>query len=78
MSTTDKSDNTTRRNKSKVIVEKRLKRYQDRVKQYKQNRTFQNNEKSSWKVHKDQLKVRKNNFGGKYGDEKNIIEMLNE
>ena len=61
----------------------RLKRYQDRVNQYKQNRIFQNNEKISYKQ-----------FGGKhprtyqqvnkleakelkYGKEKNLTEWPN-
>ena len=35
---------------SKDIGEERLKRYRDSVKQYKQNRTFQNNERKFYQI----------------------------
>ena len=41
------TDNTTGRNKSKDIGEKIFKKYKDRMKQYKQNKTFKNNERKS-------------------------------
>ena len=45
----DKTDKTTRRNKSRLVTkEKTLKRYRDRVKQYKQNGTFQYNKRKSY------------------------------
>ena len=43
-------------NQKILVKEGRLKRYQESVKQYKQNRTFQNNERNStnkgWRVHR--------------------------
>ena len=47
--TAHKTDNATGRNKSKDILEEgRLKRYQNRIKQYKQIRTFQKNIENSF------------------------------
>ena len=41
-----KSDDTTWRDKQKILAkERRVKRYRDRVKQYEQNSAFQNNER---------------------------------
>ena len=41
-----KTNNTTRRNKSEGTGEgKKMKKYRDRIKQYRQNRTFQKNER---------------------------------
>ena len=63
-----------------------LKRYRDRVNQYRQNRKFQNNEKNSTNMswenalkHITKRKIKKqNHFGARYGNEKNIKEKSNE
>ena len=59
--------------------EGRLKIYHNRIKWYKQNRTYQNNKKKIlptgwWRVRKDKSATRKqkkqNNFGQRYGERK--------
>ena len=66
--------------------EGRLKRYRQRIIQYRQNRTFQNNERkfyqqlggSDMKTYQQpDIKETANDFGLKYGSQRNITKMLN-
>ena len=68
-------------NQKVLAKEGRLKRYRQRVKQYRQNRTFQNNKGKSinnWeemtiKYTNNWMKKKPNDFGQKYGNQKNIF-----
>ena len=84
--TADKCENTIWRDKLKILTkEERLKRYQDRVKQHKQNRTSQNNgrkfyqqiENAQWQTN-NRMQKKQNNFRIKYWNAKNTRERSNE
>ena len=73
-------------NQKILVKEWRLKRYLDRVRQYKQNRTFQNYEKKKSTSNLldmaqrqiiNQMQWKQNNFGIKYGNGKTITKMMN-
>ena len=73
-------DNTTERKKSQDIGKRK---YQERVRQYKQNRSFQNNEtftnrlmESGQREKRNKRLKKQKNFGVKDGNRKNITEML--
>ena len=67
----------------KVLAkEGRLKRCRQRVKQYRQNRTFQNNERKFYQQlggsdTKTYQQPDIKDFGQKYGNQRNITKMLN-
>ena len=72
--------------KQKVLAkERRLKRYRQRVKQYRQDRIFQNNERKFYqrlgghdtKHTNNRMPKNPNDLGLKYGNQKNIIKRLN-
>ena len=71
-------------NQKVLATEGRLKRYRQRVKQYRQNTTFQNNERKFHqqlgdcnKRNNNQMQKKPNDFGPRYGNQKNITKMLN-
>ena len=72
-------------NQKILAKEVRLKRYRQKVKQYRQSRTFQNNEKNSvnnWegmtrKHTNNRMQKKPSDFGLKYGNQRNITKMLN-
>ena len=72
-------------NEKVVAKEGRLKRYQERLQQYRQNRTFQNNERKfnllvggdGTKTHQQADARKRNNFVVKYGNQENIAKKLN-
>ena len=72
-------------NQKVLAKEGRLKIYRQRVKQYRQNRTFQNHERKFYqqlgghdKKHtNNQTPKKPNNFGRKYGNRKSITKRLN-
>ena len=61
-------------NQKVLAKEGRLKRYRQKVKQNRQNRTFQNNERKFYQQVKDDTKTYQqpdtNDFGLKYGNQK--------
>ena len=67
-------------NQKVMEKERRLKRYRQRVNQYRQNRIFQNNEKKFYqkvgemtrKHTNNQMQEKLNNFVVKYGNQENI------
>ena len=67
----------------KVLAkEGRLKRYRQRVKQYRQNRTFQNNERKFYQQLRgddinSRMRKKPNGSGLKYGNQNNIMKRLN-
>ena len=70
------------RNQKKLAREGRLKRYRDRAKQYNQSKITKkhstNNYKEIARIHtNNQRQKKQNNYGVKYGNEKNITERLN-
>ena len=82
----DKFDNTTKRNKSKDIGERKdTPKIPDRVKQYKQNWTFQiSKENSTYKLVEmtqrqisNWMRKKQDSVGVKCGNSKNISEILN-
>ena len=69
-------------NQKILAKEGRLKRYRQRVKQYRQNRTFQNNERKLYQQlrgsdTKTYQQKKPSDFGLKYGNQRNITKMLN-
>ena len=72
-------------NQKVQVKEGRLKRYRQMVKQYRQNRTFQNNERKFYqqlgggerKHTKNRMQKKPNHFGRKYGNQRNITKILN-
>ena len=69
----------------KVLAKKgRLKRYRQRVKQYRQNRTFQNNERKFYQQlggdnnnSNSRMQKKQNGSELKYGNQNNIMKRLN-
>ena len=72
-------------NQKVLAKEGRLKRYLQRVKQYRQNKTFQNNERKfnqqlgghDTKTYQQPDPEKPNDFGRKYGNRKSITKRLN-
>ena len=70
-------------NQKVLAKEGRLKRYRQRVKQYRQNRTFQNKERKFYQrwgghdIKACQMPKKPSNFGRKYGNRKSITTKLN-
>ena len=60
------------------MKEGRLQRYGERLKQYRQNRTCQNNERKRKREYiNNWMQEKPNNSGQKYGNQKNITKNQN-
>ena len=74
-------------NQKVLAKEGRLKRYRQRLKQYRQNRTFQKKKKKGNSIHNwegvtrkhtnNRMQKKPSDFGLKYGNQRNITKMLN-
>ena len=72
-------------NRKVLAKEGRLKRYRQRVKQYRQNEAFQKNERKFYqqlgrrdtKTYQQLDANKPNDFGQKYGNQRNVRKMLN-